>query len=199
MSTERAACLRVRHDRSIQGGAKGSCDDGYRLLMHWFSRRQAMRSIVFSGLMSTLGFLSLAVAGCYSGENDPANFQRGHFIDMQGNDEMQLEVVADGELRQLIVYVWQKGTQTPLAVASESLDVGFMVAGEEVPVRLDASPRASDPEGSASRFAIGFDKLPKPLHTAADYTAKFTFQIDGASVTGAFQHHDDHSHGYHHD
>ena len=144
--------------------------------------------------------LLLSILGCSRAANDvPTEVKGGHLIDLQGRDEMQLELVADGLQRQLIVNVLESGTHNPFPVASKKLDVTFVASGQEIPVSLDADPRPTDPQGNASRFSIEFKALPQPLHEASNYSAKFTLDIQDQSVTGTLQHRDDHTHTDHHD
>ncbi|MEM6778460.1 MAG: hypothetical protein AAF670_12450 [Planctomycetota bacterium] len=134
--------------------------------------------------------------GC---RQETVEIQRGHLVDVQGNEHMQLELVADGPRQQLIVNVLESGTTTPYSVASKKLDVIFSGVGPEIPVRLAPDPRPSDPLGSTSRFAIDFETIPKPLHEAGDYTARFLMEVQGSAVTGQLQHRDDHTHAHPHD
>ena len=142
--------------------------------------------------------LALAMTGCTE-QTDTLEVQRGHLIHLYGNDQVQLEVFADGKQRKFFVNVLESDSGLHYPVVSEKLGITFTVSGQEIDVTLDANPRPSDPEGRASRFAIDFDEIPERLHDAADYTARFTVEIQGSMVTGTLQHTDDHDHSIHHD
>ena len=72
----------------------------------------------------------LVIIGCSRGVNDhPDHDHGGHLIDLPGHEQMQLELSADEQRRQLVVYVLESGTHTPYPVASKKLDITFSVSG----------------------------------------------------------------------
>ncbi|WP_166831338.1 hypothetical protein [Thalassoroseus pseudoceratinae] len=144
------------------------------------------------------GFLLLTVfAGCGSSESDRPELHGGHFIELPGHEDMQLEFAIDEKERKLIVHVLETGTKKPLPISSQTLEISFQVDGEDVPVSLAADPRPDDPSGRSSRFAISSADLPSSLHNVAHFTAKFTLEVEGKAVSGTLDHKDDHTH--HHD
>lgn len=144
--------------------------------------------------------LLLACAGCSRASADrPPKDHGGHLVDLPGHEQMQLELASDAERRELVVYVLETATHAPNAISSKKLDVTFRVGGKDYPVSLDADPQPADPAGRTSRFAVSFDKLPRPLHHAADFTATFTMEVQGETISGTLHHKDDHTHEHHHD
>jgi len=125
---------------------------------------------------------------------------RGHFVDLPEHTKARLEFVVNDKENELSVYVVERDSDRPFPIACPSLQISFQVDGEDVPLTLAPNPRADDPDGKASRFTVPFDELPEQLYGAAEFSAKFTLELDGESVSGTLHHHDDHTHTHqHHD
>lgn len=151
------------------------------------------------GNMFRSQFVSLSICLCLSGcagcgSTSTDYVHGGHLIELANRDDTQLEFVVDEEHRKLVVNVLESGSESPVAIQCEELDVMFRVNDEDVPVKLDIDRHSDDPPGHSSRFSIGFGQLPEALFGVADFTATFSLVIDGQTVSGTLEHKDDHTH-----
>lgn len=147
--------------------------------------------VLFLCMLISLG------SGCSDSSENTHKDHGGHLIDLAGHEEMKLEFSIDEELNKLIVYVLATTSLKPYPISSKNLVITFQVDGEDTPVSLAADPLPSDPERKSSRFTISSADLPDSLYGAADFVANFTLNIQGETVSGTLDHHDDHTH--HHD
>ncbi|TWT43497.1 hypothetical protein [Botrimarina hoheduenensis] len=119
----------------------------------------------------------------------------GSLIEL-GAEEYHAELVHDDAAATVTVYLLDSEAKVSVPIDAKEIQINLSHDGQAEQFTLAASPEASDPAGSASKFFSGDAELAEDLdHEEAQ--AQLVVSIGGKQYRGAIQHdHDDEEHDH---
>lgn len=161
---------------------------------------------LFNSLAFVVPVLSIAVAGCGSGDKAApaeAHSEAGHdehshaaagphggdLIGL-GDEEYHAELVHDEAAGTVTLYVLDSAAKASVPIEATEVTINLTHEGQGEQLKLVASTDQGDPTGKSSRFVLSDTKLAEHLHHE-DAKPQLVITIDGKQFRGTVEHHHD--------